>query len=139
MNVITDDADRIGEWVCTRAGGTWVKGRGTAVGLEKHGRLIAGVIFEDYNGANINIHVASDGSKNWLNREFLWFSFYYPFVQLKVKRVTALVASTNDACNRFVKNLGFELEATLKDAHPSGDILVHRITPDKCRWHKLKD
>ena len=72
MNVITDDTDRIGEWVCTRAGGTGIKGRGTAVGLEKHGRLIAGVIFEDYNGANINVHVASDGSKNWLNREFLW-------------------------------------------------------------------
>jgi RimJ/RimL family protein N-acetyltransferase len=130
--VIVFDADRIGPWVCRRAGGAWIPGRGTAIGKEKAGELVAGVLYEDWNGANIVCHIAGEGA--WANREFLRVIFDYPFNQLKVRRITVPVASVNHISRRFVEHLGFELETTLADAHPEGDILLYRITPDKCRW-----
>jgi RimJ/RimL family protein N-acetyltransferase len=136
--IVCDQPERVGRWVCERAGGSWVPGRGTAIGLERNGRLVAGVIFDDFNGANINMHVASDGSRGWLNREYLWFCFYYPFVQLGVKRITGIVPECNEAAARFDEHIGFELEARLKDAHPDGDLLIYKMTSDKCRWLHLK-
>jgi len=84
------------------------------------------------------MHCASDGSRHWLNRDFLWFVFYYPFKQLGVKRITSPIPSNNTEAQKFIENIGFELEATLQDAHPDGDLLIYKMTPDMCRWLVLK-
>jgi len=111
-----------------------VKGRGTTIGLEKDGELVAGVLYEDYNGANVLMHVAAIPGRKWLNRTFLYICFTYPFVQLDCRRVTGIVPSTNWDALRFDIHLGFEVEAVLKDAHPSGDLMVLRMFRENCRW-----
>ena len=131
---ITVDAELVGPWVCEKAGGTWIKGRGSAIGLIKK-ELVAGVLYEDWNGANIVCHIAGIG--RWATRDYLRIIFDYPFLQLGAKRITVPVASENLTSRKFVEHLGFELEATLKDAHPAGDILIYRMTPAMCRY--LKD
>jgi RimJ/RimL family protein N-acetyltransferase len=87
-----------------------------AIGVERNKKLIAGVAFESYNGANINMHVLSI-DKNWINKEFLWMCFDYPFNQLKVNRITGVVAETNLAARRFDEHVGFKLETTLMAVH----------------------
>lgn len=129
------DPEIVGPWVCSEAGGTWFPGP-TTIGWAKGGKLVAGVIYEDFNHAQVVCHIAGVG--NWATREYLWTIFDYPFNQLKVNRITVPVASTNTRSKRFVKRLGFEHEATLTDAHPQGDILIYKITADKCRWLGLK-
>lgn len=108
-----------------------------SIGLERRGELVAGVVYDYFNGANINMHVAAEGV-NWLNREFLWFCFYYPFEQLKVRRVTGLIPDSNHQSKRFAESLGFELETRLQDASPTGDVLVYRMFKPQCRWLGLK-
>lgn len=85
------------------------------------------------------LHIATDGSKKWMNRDYLWYVFYYPFVQLGVKKIIAPVESTNKVCSSFVEHIGFKLEATLKDAAPKGDLLVYTMTPDQCKWLNLRE
>ena len=131
---IVYDAERIGPWVCSRAGGSWVAGRGTAIGLERDGELIAGVLYEDYNGANVLMHVAAEPGRRWLNREYLHKCFAYPFGQLECKRVTGVVPSNNLEALRFDLHLGFEVEAVLTGAHPGGDLIVLRMLRENCRW-----
>lgn len=126
--------DEITKWVTDRSEGVFVPGLNPAVGISKNGVIVGGVAYDGYNGANINMHVASDGSRNWVTREFLWAIFHYPFVQLKLKRATGIIPSYNSASFKFAEGLGFELETTLKDAHPRGDLLIYKMTPDKCRW-----
>lgn len=135
--MIVFDAERIGPWVCERGGGMWTPGRGTAIGREERGRLVAGMIYESLNPVNVFCHIAGEGNA-WLNREFLWIIFDYPFRQLGVKRMSAPIASSNQVCRNFVTKLGFEHEATLYGAHPDGDILIYKITADACRWLELK-
>jgi RimJ/RimL family protein N-acetyltransferase len=123
--------------VASRTGGTWTPGRGTAIGkIDSKGNIIAGVLYEDYNRANIVEHIAAEG--DWACRRFLWIMFDYPFNQLKVKRITAPVASTNEKCIRLVKKMGFTLESTLAQATPDGDVHIFRMFKEECKYIRGK-
>lgn len=126
------DAGIVGPWVCKRAGGTWVNGRGSAIGLVRNGELAAGVLYEDFNGANVICHIAGEG--NWASREFLGLIFDYPFNQLKVKRITVPVSSTNAKSISLVLKMGFELECTLAQATPDSDLHLFRMWRDDCKY-----
>ena len=129
-NVIFDD-DRVSRWVGQKLGTEFSLCR--AIGYERNGELIAGVVYDEYNGANVNMHVAAEGT-NWLTRNYLRVAFGYPFNHLKVKRVTALVSSANERALRFDEHLGFRREAVLKDAASDGDLIILVMRPEFCRW-----
>jgi len=130
--VLCLDAERVGPWVCDRAGGTWVKGRGTAIGRLVDGELVAGVLYEDFTGPNVVCHIAGDG--NWATRGYLGVIFDYPFNQLGVKRITVPVCSANLRCIALVKRMGFIMEARLSRATPAGDLLLFAMFKDDCRY-----
>lgn len=133
MRSFTFDPDIVGPWVTARGGGVYMPGTCSAIGRLDAGELVGGVLYEDYNGANVMAHIAGEG-QGWLDREFLWMMFDYPFNQLKVNRITGIVPSSNEAARRFDEHLGFVQEAILKDAHPEGDLIVYRMRRDECRW-----
>ena len=127
------DARIVGPWVCDRAGGTWVEGRGTAIGkLNGAGVLVAGVLYEDWNGANVMCHIAGEG--NWATRDYLGVIFDYPFNQLRVKRITVPISSVNLKSINLVTKMGFELESTLAQATPDGDLHLFRMWRDECKY-----
>lgn len=130
--VIVDNA-RVGEWVCARTGGT-PDPNTVGIGLEQDGSLVAGVLFDNYMGGSVCMHVASDGSKQWMTREFLFKAFHYPFRQLGVSVIIGLVDSTNSAALTFDRALGFELEHVIPGAGKSGDLVILTMRPAQCRF-----
>lgn len=107
-----------------------------SIGIEdSEGHIIAGVVYDQYNKANVCMHVAAI-APGWLTRKFLWMVFDYPFNQLGVQRVTGLVPSTNVCALRFDTHLGFKQETKLIGAYPGGDLLVLRMFRHECRWLK---
>lgn len=137
MSRIVFDAERIGPWVCQRTGGVF-DGLGTAIGLEKNGDLVAGVLYDQYNGRSICMHVAADG-RNWMTREYLRVCFDYPFRQLGVCKIIGMVDSENLAARRFDEALGFELEHSIKNAGQRGDLIIYTMTPAQCRFLNIKE
>jgi hypothetical protein len=136
--VITGYDHIFGPWIMAKTGGAWSPGRGSTIGLMNEDKILAATYFTDCNGASILIHAAGEG-KDWLNREFLWFNFYYCFEQLGLNKIIAPIESDNTDSIRFCQHIGFTLEATLKDASPKGDILLFTMTREQCRWLSLKD
>jgi RimJ/RimL family protein N-acetyltransferase len=136
--VLLRESDRVGYWVMHHCGGTWVSGQGSGIGLEENGRLVAGCTYQNFNGASVWISAAGERGGRWMTRGFLWTSFAYPFRQLQVRKLLAQVASGNEASRKLVEHLGFRLEATLKDADPSGDVLVYGMTKSQCRWLNIR-
>src|SRR3546814_13363253 len=63
--------------------------------LASDGRIMAVVVFDHINDINCMMHVASDGSRRFITREFLAWTFRYPFMQLTLRRVTGLVRADN--------------------------------------------
>jgi RimJ/RimL family protein N-acetyltransferase len=100
----------------------------------KDGEIVAGIVYDEFNGSNLFIHVAAKPNTRWLTRELLYWAFHYPFVQLGATRLTAWVTADNLASRQFVEHLGFKLEATLKDATPTGDVLLYVMFRKDCRY-----
>lgn len=129
----TFDADVVGPWVCSKVGHQWARDSATAIGrLDANGNLLAGVLYDNWNGANIMQHIAAEG--NWATPWFLGMIFHYPFVKLKAKRTTAGVCSTNKKCLSLVQSMGFEYEGKLTRGTPKGDLLVFVMWPEKCKY-----
>ena len=127
------------EWVARQTNEFGDFGCATGIGIEENigrpaWRIIAGVAYAEWNGVNVVCHIASDGSRQWLTRKYLWMIFDYPFRQLKVKRITVCVGEGNADSRRLVEHFGFELEAKLEKAHPTGDLLVYRMREPQCRY-----
>ena len=125
-------------WVAARTGEHGNYGAAVGFGIEQDGALIAGVVFNEWNGVNINMHVASDGTRRWMTKELLWMVFDYAFNQAKVKRITGLVGEGNAVARAFDEHIGFRLETTLKSAHPTGDLLVYAMFREDCRWLNIR-
>lgn len=136
-HILTGADHIIGPWVMEQTDGAWVNGRGSTIGLLDDNRIVAGCLFSDYNGASVMLHCAGEGKK-WLNREFLWYTFHYPFEELVVNKIISPVESTNSQCRKFIEHIGFSVEATLKHASPKGDLLIYTMDRLACRWLDLK-
>jgi RimJ/RimL family protein N-acetyltransferase len=105
------------------------------IGLERDGELVAGVVYEGFNGRNMWMHVAAQPGARWLTRAYLRTCFAYPFVQCGVDRVSGYVNASNTAARRFDEHLGFEQEAVLRGAAPDGgDVIIYVMQKEDCRY-----
>lgn len=105
------------------------------LGLEREGELVAGVIYEGWNGVNIWMHVAAEPGKRWMTKEYLRYCFYYPFVELGCKRVSGYVEASNEVARKFDEHLGFKQEAVLNGAATDGgDVILYVMRREDCRY-----
>lgn len=121
----------VGHWVAERAGGTFSPSSSTAIGLEKDGEIVAGVMYENWNGKSIVAHMAASGR---LTRSFLGAIFRYAYVKCGVDKVILPISSGNVKSNKFAQSLGFKEEARLVDADPLGDIILYSLKKSDCRF-----
>lgn len=132
--IVLDQPERISKWVADRMESGWHGARGSAIGLLENDEIIAGVLFDSWNGASICMHVAAVPGKRWMTREYLRVCFAYPFQQLRCNKILGLVGSKNTVAQRFDEHLGFVLEATLEAAHSDGALLIYSMSREQCRW-----
>lgn len=105
------------------------------IGLETDGELVAAVVFEGKSGANILMHVASNGTRHWMTPAYMAACFRYPFIQLGCNRITGLVRADNIDAQRFDEHLGFKREGQLRAACTDGmDLIVYGILKSECRF-----
>lgn len=106
-----------------------------AIGRERRGRLVAGALYEGFNGRNIWMHVAAEPGAWWMTRTYLRACFAYPFRVCKVERITGYVDESNARSVHFVQRLGFRPEARLAGAAPDGsDVTLYVMRRADCRW-----
>ena len=112
--------------------GFWRTGT-TCIGLERDGELVAGTMYDYYNGSSIYAHIAITGA---ITREWLHAIHWYPFVQLGVNVVIGTVPKDNLKAQRFDEHLGFKLLTEIPDADPSGATLLYIMRKADARYLK---
>jgi hypothetical protein len=127
--------EHVCSWVAERTGGTYFGG-GVAFGLERDGKPICAVLFEEYTGRAMKIHVAKEPDSP-IDRQWLYALFGYAFNQVKVHKLIGPIDSAHADALNFARRIGFVDEAVIKDAAPIGDILLLTMTREQCRF--LKD
>jgi RimJ/RimL family protein N-acetyltransferase len=124
---------RVVDFVAERIGGRPEKCM--AVGLERDGLIVAGALYERCNGHNVFFHGAGDGTRRWATREFIRALVRFPFVELNVPRMTAVVAASNLAARAFDEKLGFVEEGRLAGAaHDGSDSIYMTLWRHSCPW-----
>lgn len=100
---------------------------------DRAGHLVAGVVFNDYTGRNIDMHVAGVGA--WCQPHFFGECFRYPFEQLGVRRVTSRTPADNALALKFVTALGFSREGRVRAALEGDvDLIILGMLREHCRW-----
>ena len=130
--MIVLERKRVARWVRDRIGqggwGEWYQ----AIGHEKDGALIAGVVFNFQTECDIVMHIAAGGP--WLTREYAHAIFSYPFVQLGVRRVSAFPKASDKAVCALLEALGFVREGTMAHMYPDDDAVVYGLLRESCRY-----
>jgi hypothetical protein len=133
---LSSDVDLIGPWVCDRLDFPYRPGSFSAIGKIANGKIVAGVLFQCWNGVNITEHIAAEG--NWADRTFLHAIFSYPFEYLGVKRITVSICESNKKSIALVEKMGFIIEARLRGATSAGDLLIYRMFREECKYLRGK-
>lgn len=134
FNIIYDRPDIVGPWVYARTGGVFLPQISHCLGqVDSSGSLVAGVVFEGYNGATMKSHIAVDPGKA-LNKQMLWAIGEYVFRQQKVTKLIGLVDSNNTKALHLDKKFGFKEEGRIKDGVVGGDLVILTLTKDDYRY-----
>ena len=105
-----------------------------AIGLEKDGKIVAGVIYDWYEeNARCSTHIAAVG-KHWMTKKFLWMIFDYPFNQLNVNVIVNTVSSANTKSIKFTEHLGFTEVARIPNGFKDGDLIIYTLHKENCKW-----
>jgi len=131
---VYSDPERYLTWAAGIIGISAFRSDARAIGLERDGVLIAVAVYDTFSPGSCAMHIASDGSGRWLNKDFLFRMFAYPFIQCGFRRVTGLISASNAASLRFARHIGFQDEGLLREEAPDGDVIVLGMLRRECKW-----
>ena len=132
--IIYDRTDELLEFAVGKIGIGTFRDDAKAIGLVDGERIIAACVFDTFSACDVNIHIASDGSRRWFSKAFGVATMAYPFIQLGMRRITGLVPAKNHDALQFDLKFGFKIEGYLDHALPDDDIIVLGLLRENCRW-----
>jgi RimJ/RimL family protein N-acetyltransferase len=109
-----------------------------AIGIEQDGIIVAGVVYDNFDGDRCFMHCASD-AHYWLTKDFLWYVFDYPFNQLGMEVIVVFVSSNNEKALKMNKHLGFKEECRIKHGFKDGDMVILSMYKNECKYLRNKD
>lgn len=115
----------------------FIKGFDRMISITSEGKLLGGVLYDNYRIRSIQMHMASFAT-NWGTRDMMWVCFDYPFNLLGVERIFAEVPSTNEHALQLDRRLGFVDHCVKRNAVPGGDLVVLSMDRHQCRWLNLR-
>lgn len=131
--LIYDNPARLIAWASERIGFE-PRHDARAIGWGGGDTIKAVTLYDGFSACDCNIHIASDGSGQWLTRGYLRASFWHPFIQWNLRRLTGLVPAKNQDALRFDLHLGFEREGYIRHALPDDDLILLGMLRENCRY-----
>lgn len=125
------------EFASSMLGETFAHGPSTKclASLSARGDTVGVVLYDRITDTDCMIHVASDNTRRWISREMLFWTFFVPFIQWQLPRITGLVREDNHEAIQFDKNLGFVQEGRIRQVFSGGyDGILFGMLKSECRF-----
>lgn len=135
LDIVLGLDDQVSKWVALRIDGLPNFGKCRTIGIHQDGRMLAGIVFHNYDGNSIEISMAADDPR-WCTRQIVRDVLGWPFKQLGVRRMQVTILKRNKKARKFVERLGFVYEGTGRKAAPGGlDMCVYSMLKTEAeRW-----
>jgi RimJ/RimL family protein N-acetyltransferase len=125
--------DALAKWAGDRLGMEIGKPN-TSIGVVHRTELVAVAVFNNFRLPNIEITFVTS-SPRWASPGSVRAILRYPFLQLRCKRLTAIIEATNQPARAFLCRLGFKLEGIHPDVFMSGAAETYGLLlKDAQRW-----
>lgn len=118
-------------WVAERLENTFFSERSVAIGFQRNDKLVAGVVYENWNYRSIGASIVIDGL---ITSGFLAAMFHYPFIVCQVDKIIAQVSDDNTKSKTLIRKMGFVEEARIKEACVNGDMVLYTLPRNTCRF-----
>lgn len=135
MNLVLGHDAEVADWVAGRIPHVTGFKDMAAIGIERDGDLVGGVVYHEYRGNDIQMSCAAI-SPRWLTEGFIRALFVYPFVTLKCDRVSSFTPKGNTHTRRFLEKLGFEEEGNMRRGFVDDDCILYGMLKEECKWIK---
>lgn len=133
MRLVFGQYDLVADWVAERTGSLIAKPY-VAIGAVREGDMLCGgAVFNNWNGHNIEITLASEGC---LTRGTIRAVYHYLFVQSKAGRVSAQTRRSNKAMREMFPRFGFRFEGVARHFYGptrADDAFRFVLFPDNAR------
>jgi L-amino acid N-acyltransferase YncA len=116
-----ESQNELKKWIESRTGSNYQQD--VYLGIAKDGMITACCAYEVYGNAAF-AHIATEAQ---IPKCFLNVIFDYPFNQLKLSRIIALIKNDNQKAIKLVKYMGFKLIDTR-------EVEVYEMTKADCKW-----
>lgn len=141
INIVFCDKEYLAEWVGSKISHVGGNNFGPcdAIGVANDERLIAGVVYHDYQPdfGTIQLSMAAD-SPRWAKKDVIAALLHYPFRQLKCYRVFTITPSDNTMALRVNSHIGFKREAVCHSAFGKNrhGVIMRMLEPDYSRLYE---
>lgn len=134
--IMPDFGGIIKKWICDGLGENtdWV-GDNYTFGISYKGKMVAGLIFNNYR-ANLDLWMTIySTSPKWCSKSVLKYIFTTCFVTLNCKRANVFVSKDNHKSLSLCERLGFKKEGLLRQYRENGDdCYILGMLKQECRW-----
>lgn len=110
----------------------------STIGVERGGRLILGVVYHGFTAADVQISAASI-SPLWADPGVLAALYAYPFLQLQVRRLTAIVPESLKRVHRTLVHMGFAIEGRHRYGFGLEASVTFGMVREECPWLPLAE
>lgn len=132
--ILWNQQSRVLSFVSSRIGVRRFFSDAWAIGLERHGEIVAGVVFEGKRDSSILAHVACNGSDHWVTASYAAACFYYPFRHETCSRIIGYVRADNLDCRRFCEHLGFKCGGVSTVCSDGVGVINYHMLKSECRY-----
>lgn len=129
-----DSNGSVEKWVATQLGADNF-GPARAIGITTNKNFLGGVVYHKLANENVEMTIATQ-SPRWATRAHIRDLFAYPFLSLKVTRISTIVASDNQRAIDMNTRLGFVREGVLREFFKPHDAVVFGMLQNECEWIK---
>lgn len=101
--------------------------------VSRNGQPMGAVLYSNFRRHSVEMTAA--GEPGWITRKAIQDAMHYPFIQLGVWTLIALVNRNNTVSREMCRRMGFYEMCVIETGGVRGkDIVLHGMTRDRCLW-----
>ena len=135
LRLVIGDASHL-QWAGRRVGISHYPQDARCLAVEGADGTRAVVIYNDFTDVDCEMHIVSNGKKNFATRGMVFGFFALPFIKCGLSRVTTTIAQKNIAVQKRALDLGFRFEGVKMNGYADDNMVVMGMLRQDCHWIK---